>query len=291
MDIADTTKNDVDDFESGGGMRTSVDSLLVAHKAAIEELREAVADCLPEDSEFYDDIFLLRFVLTWEKKGGLTESSDAVRKTVAWRTENAEALAQTVRTGIAPGEEVMKRFNTAGYAGSLAGMEPLFIVRTGYCNLKGLMNACTMEEVARLATISKEVAFAECDKKTRKTRQLVKMISIIDLEGFSMFGGDSRFHKALGESSKQAAVYYPQLLGKTVLISKPLCCLTASGFAQNSNGDAQTCCACCCVRVRRSPIILKGDFLCLLGVHAQIGPGEDRSMPRHWHLAARCTCT
>lgn len=229
MDIADTKKGDVDDFERGGGMRTNVDALLVEHKAAIEELREAVADCLPQDSEFYDDIFLLRFVLTWEKRGGLAESSDAVRKTVAWRRENAEALAQTVRTGIAPGEEVMKKFNTAGYAGSLAGMEPLFIVRTGYCNLKGLMNACTMEEVARMATISKEVAFAECDKKTRKTRQLVKMISIIDLEGFSMFGGDSRFHKALGESSKQAAVYYPQLLGKTVLISKLLCCLVAFG--------------------------------------------------------------
>ena len=224
MDIADANKGDTDEFERGGGMRTDVDALLVEHKAAIAELRESVRDCLPQDSDFYDDIFLLRFVLTWEKKGGLAQSSDAVRQTVEWRAKNAEALAQTVRTGLAPGEEVMKKFNTAGYAGSLAGMEPLFIVRTGYCNLKGLMNACTVEEVTRLSTISKEVAFAECDKKTRETRKLVKMISIIDLEGFSMFGGDSRFHKALGESSKQAAIYYPQLLGKTVLISEHLCC-------------------------------------------------------------------
>jgi hypothetical protein len=220
MDLADVAKGDVNDFERGGGMRKNVDELLSEHKAAIEELRSAVADCLPKNDAFYDEIFLLRFVLTWEKKGGLAESSKAVRETVAWRTEHAEALAHTVRTGKAPGEEIMDKFNTAGYAGTLGGVEPLFIVRTGFCNLKGLMNACSMEEVARLATFSKEVAFQQCDAKTRKTRQLVKMISIIDLEGFSMFGGDSRFHKALGESSKQAAVYYPQLLGKTVLISE-----------------------------------------------------------------------
>ena len=97
MDIADTTKGDVDDFERGGGMRTSIDSLLVEHKAAIEELREAVADCLPQDSEFYDDIFLLRFVLTWEKKGGLAESSDAVRKTVEWRTERGTRTGMYLR--------------------------------------------------------------------------------------------------------------------------------------------------------------------------------------------------
>ena len=122
MDIADANKGDTDDFERGGGMRTDVDALLVEHKAAIAELRESVKDCLPQDSDFYDDIFLLRFVLTWEKKGGLAQSSDAVRQTIEWRTKNAEALAQTVRTGLAPGEEVMKKFNTAGYAGSLAGI-------------------------------------------------------------------------------------------------------------------------------------------------------------------------
>jgi hypothetical protein len=38
---------------------------------------------------------------------------------------------------------------------------------------------------------------------------------------FSMFGGEPRFYKCLGESSKHSAVNYPQLLGKSVLINTP----------------------------------------------------------------------
>ena len=68
---------------------------------------------------------------------------------------------------------------------------------------------------------SKEVAYARCDTLTRKTRMLIKMVTVCDMAGHSMFGGDSRFYKALGESSKKSAEYYPQLLGKTVLINTP----------------------------------------------------------------------
>ena len=37
------------------------------------------------------------------------------------------------------------------------------------------------------------------------------MITVIDLEGFSLFGGDSRFNKAMGQASEMSAVYYPQV--------------------------------------------------------------------------------
>ena len=164
---------------------------------------------------------MLRFVLTWEKKGGLTEAVRAVRATIQWRTQNAQKLAETRRLGIAPYEEKFLKFQTTGYAGSLGGMEPLYIVRTGLCNLKGLMAAMPFEEVSDFLLFSKEVAYGRCDHLTRKTRQLIKMVTVIDMSGYSMFGGDSRFYKALGDSSKKSADYYPQLLGKTVLINTP----------------------------------------------------------------------
>ena len=110
MDLADVAKGDVNDFERGGGMRKNVDELLSEHKAAIEELRSAVADCLPKNDAFYDEIFLLRFVLTWEKKGGLAESSKAVRETVAWRTEHAvsgEFSGAPMRTQLSWGEALL----------------------------------------------------------------------------------------------------------------------------------------------------------------------------------------
>jgi hypothetical protein len=219
-DSIGSAKDTTSEFERGGGMRLNVDELLDQRKAKIEELKARLGTALPQSQEF-DDIFLLRFVLTWEKKGGMGEAEKAIRSTIAWRTENAKTLAETRRTGVAPHEAKFLKFQTTGYSGDLAGLEPLYIVRTGLCNVKGLMNSMPYDEVADFLLLSKEVAYARCDALTRKTRQLIKMITVVDMAGYSMFGGDSRFYKALGESSKKSAEYYPQLLGKTVLINTP----------------------------------------------------------------------
>jgi hypothetical protein len=37
------------------------------------------------------------------------------------------------------------------------------------------------------------------------------MISVIDFDGLSLFGGDTRFNRALGQSSEMSALYYPQV--------------------------------------------------------------------------------
>ena len=74
------------------------------------------------------------------------------------------------------------------------------------------------DEVVDWLHYTKEKVWRECDKKTRETRLLTKEISVIDMANFSIFGGDSRFYKCLGEASKLSAIYYPQLLGKTILI-------------------------------------------------------------------------
>jgi hypothetical protein len=42
------------------------------------------------------------------------------------------------------------RFQTTGYSGTLGGMEPLYIVRTGLCNIKGLMNSMPFDQVQSL---------------------------------------------------------------------------------------------------------------------------------------------
>jgi hypothetical protein len=53
-----------------GGMRDSVDELLVKYEKEIGELRSNVADVFPTDQPgFYDDLFLMRFVMTHSKDG------------------------------------------------------------------------------------------------------------------------------------------------------------------------------------------------------------------------------
>jgi hypothetical protein len=52
-------------------------------RATIDELRRQVGDALLSlDPQNYDDIFLLRFVLTWEKRGGIPKAVDAIKQTV-----------------------------------------------------------------------------------------------------------------------------------------------------------------------------------------------------------------
>lgn len=58
-----------------------------------------------------------------------------------------QILADTRRTGVAPYEDKFLRFQTTGYSGTLGGMEPLYIVRTGLCNIKGLMNSMPFDQV------------------------------------------------------------------------------------------------------------------------------------------------
>ena len=124
-----------------------IDNLLIEHKSLIEELRSRTNDVLLKDPSSYDDIFLLRYVLTHYKKGGMGAAADAVRKTIAWRTENSVVLEQVAATGKAPHEDIVRRFITAGYACDLQGYEPLWVVRTGHINQKGMMSTLTIEQV------------------------------------------------------------------------------------------------------------------------------------------------
>jgi hypothetical protein len=242
-----STKTDIAKFASGGGMRANVDELLKNKKESIEKLKTLVDDKLfALDAQQYDDIFLLRYVLT--HGDNFEKAADCVKQTILWRKENHEKIINAVKTGFGPKHEIAVRFNTVGHAGSLPapGNEPIYVVRTGYCDIKGLMNTMTHEEVVDWLHFTKEKVWRECDSKTRETRLLTKEISVIDMANFSLFGGDSRFYKCLGEASKLSAIYYPQLLGKTVLINTPsyfrILYKTFSIFMPQSALDKQVLC-------------------------------------------------
>lgn len=209
-----------DDFGNGGGMRQDIDVLLVEHAQKIAQLKDMLGAALPHTAE-YDDIFLLRYVLSNAKRGGLEQAKKSVLTTVKWREENAEKLAECRRKGEAENHDVFNRFQVTGPCGSLGGMEPFLVIRIGFCNPRGLMNTLTHDQVVEYLTVSKELRFMDCDQLTRRTRKLIKMVTICDATSFRLLDGDTRFFKALGEASKLSQDLYPQLLGKTVVINAP----------------------------------------------------------------------
>ncbi len=76
------------------------------YRATIDELRKQVGDTLINSNSEYDDIFLLRFVLTWEKRGGLVKAVDAVKQTIAYREAKRHLLDEVCKPGgKAPNEE------------------------------------------------------------------------------------------------------------------------------------------------------------------------------------------
>ena len=62
------------------------------------------------------------------------------------------------------------------------------------------MSTLTSEQVTDWLHYTKEVSWQHCDSITRRSRRLTKLITVIDMAGFSLFGGDSRFYKCLGPS-------------------------------------------------------------------------------------------
>lgn len=211
-----------------------IDELLKGEQENIQKLENLVGkDKLAEIEKLdgdmkYDNIFLLRFVLTHKSKSGsfsddkeALEAKDAILETLTWRKENLQVLKEVRATEIVPNKATFIKFQTVGSAETQMGGWPVFVVRTGYCNVKGLMNTLTAEEVLRYFEMSNYLQSIRCDTLTRQTKRLVKMINVIDMDSFSLFGGDKRFFKCLGESSKFSAVHFPQLLGKTVIVNAP----------------------------------------------------------------------
>ena len=247
--ITTSVVEDMEQFASGGGMRANVDDLLKKHADPISRLRAKLASVLATDTSQYDEIFLLRYVLSHRKGDDVDfeKAEDCIRQTIAWRTREKSKIENAAKTGFGPKHDTAIRFNTVGHAGNLpGGGEPVYVVRTGYSDLPGLMNTLTHEEVVDWLHYTKEKVWRDCDARTRKTRRLTKEISVIDMKNFSLFGGDKRFYKCLGDASKLSAIYYPQLLGKTVMINTPsyfrVLYNTFSIFMPKSALEKQTLC-------------------------------------------------
>lgn len=207
----------------------NIDELLEAHAADVEALRAFVlaseAAALFKPAAEHDAIFLLRFLLSNPEKGGKNVSKaaqHAVVQTLLWRRDNAELLAIAATTGEHPKAKEMSRLTISGLENAPTLLdEPVLTVRAGKSNVKQLMDEYDEEAVVEYLNFYKEVAALRCDAATRKTRRLVKMITIIDMQNSRLSNNDKRFFKALGRSSKDAELYYPQLLLQTICLNPP----------------------------------------------------------------------
>jgi len=195
------------------------------HEEEIEELKVMFAGKLPADNVtadgvLIDDVFFLRFLLSNKK---IDRAAEKIVETLEWRHTNKDLLISLSQGGKHPLEAELTNFLFSGYTGSLAGGEPVSVVRMGISDFRVLMNSYDIETIAEYLLFEKEKMFRFCDAESRSRKVIVKAITVIDFSGFSMFGGkfDNRFFSALGASSKLSSIYFPQLQLKTVAINTP----------------------------------------------------------------------
>ena len=197
----------------------SLDKLLLDNSVAINSLRKALGETITTLPIFIDDIWLLRYVLSFDK---IDERIDAANKCIKWRNENAEMLADAAAGRPAPHHDIVKPYLISGFHPSTKALhgEPLFIVRSGISNPIAVMNLLTTEQVISNLMYSREVAFIQCDTESRKQRRLVKMITLIHME-HATSAIDRRFFNCLGASGRISEYVYPQQLLKSVMFRPP----------------------------------------------------------------------
>jgi len=203
-------------------VQASVDELMTAHAAAVATLRAAVA----EDAHFasggtarvpYDDLWLLRFLLSNGK-----DAERAVRATLKYRADNAAMLALAADGAEHPQKAAMCALSISEiWQHPTLADEPVQLIRAGKSNVKRLMDTYSADEVVQYMNFQKEQAFLLCDEATRRTRRIVKMVSVVDMHSSRFSDNDNRFFKALGRASKESELFYPQLLAITVGINVP----------------------------------------------------------------------
>jgi hypothetical protein len=209
-----------------------IQDLLVEHQSIIEKILTILtkeklvnSDIKVQDAAKHaplDELFVLRYVLSSSTKS-TTKSDDVVDKilqTLQWRAERLDVL-EDARHGRSKHHERMMKLMKFSYIGYLGGIHPTIIGRVGRSNQKAVFEGLSVEEAAEMLLMFNEQVYYMCDLKTRETGVLCKQIAIVDLEGWSILNWDPRFSKIVSKSSHLSAVYYPQLLGKKVLINMP----------------------------------------------------------------------
>lgn len=180
-------------------------------------------DVLPKDDPAYDDIFLLRHLLSHP---AVDTAAECVRFTVAYRLDpvNAFYLAKVAR-----GERVGADGAIRAMGLAVASIHrkpaldggPVQLVRNGIIDMVPMLDEFSHDEMVLFANMQKEEMWLLCDRATRATGRLVKATIINDFHGMPFRMPPRAWMKAFGESSKLAEKMYPQLMETMVVLNAP----------------------------------------------------------------------
>jgi len=192
-----------------------VKKLLVRHAEDIAALRAECKDVLAAE---HDDIFLLRYILSFKT---VEKSAVSVKKGIEYRKNNL--WLNTAKTGEKwDVDEKVGKFTCAGQDhGRKKDGGPIQYIRACIAEPGLLAKNVTEDELCGHMTIAKEFSYLVCDKVTRETGRLTKLVVVFDMKGVSFQIPSKSIQNGINKSSEVALHLYPQLLERVVIINAP----------------------------------------------------------------------
>ena len=202
--------------------RQSVAELLLEHAKALHDLRQLVSSDPLYNMQLHDDLWLLRFILSHNKKGGVPAAATAALATMRYRHEYGmdEAGYDATESAL---RAIFLFYKTVGDAGAITyycpddDRGPLIVGVLEKMNFNAIVAAMTPEETALAGRLSSEWLFRRCDEVTRRTGLLTKYARLIDLRELKVSNMNREFQRRDREMSKYLEDFYPQLLDAAYL--------------------------------------------------------------------------
>lgn len=219
------------------GVKEPVSALLQKHVSEIARLKEETQSIVGADAfdqvPYNNDVFYLRYCL--EDKG-----VDDLKTTLAWRQGEGKAMCDAATTAFqaatadggwnnapiraaAPSAEIVNDYITqsTGMTTSSSNNDVLYCIRAGMIDDIALMSKISVEDLVIFFLYSKEIMALAANDRSLKDDKLAYVITVNDLNGLKLIGGDATFRTALSTASKQATGLYPALAGPTLLLNLP----------------------------------------------------------------------
>mmetsp|Transcript_55107 Transcript_55107/g.133897 ORF Transcript_55107/g.133897 Transcript_55107/m.133897 type:complete len:336 (-) Transcript_55107:1320-2327(-) len=241
-------------FTDGFVVQEPVSALLKVHADGITTLKQETKNIVGETKmgqrPYNNDVFYLRYcvdekgvddlkqVLTWREGQG-KPICDAAVEAVQKATSSGgigDASAndgagggkpkwdnEPVRDG-APNASKIKPFLTPTTTLTTASSQGdlIYCIRAGLIDDTALMSSLdSVDELVDFFLYCREVNALVANDRSVSADHLLSIITVNDLDGVKLIGGDATFRQALSAASKQANDLYPALAGPSLILNLP----------------------------------------------------------------------
>lgn len=227
----------------GFGVQDPVSVLLQRHVSDIARLKEETQaivgniDRIP----YNNDVFYLRYCIDDDDDD---TGVDALKTALEWRQGEGKIVCDAAATAFtaattstttdkkwnnvpvrdgAPNAASINKYITPATTMTTSSSKGdlVYCIRAGSIDDVALMAECSVNNMVDFFLYCKEINALVANDRSLEQDKLLYVITVNDLNGLKLIGGEAKFRQALSAASKKANKLYPALAGPTLLLNLP----------------------------------------------------------------------